>query len=221
MFKFPLERNYTTGWYTLERENAINGLKSSLSKRKGVKNIFIEYCSPAQLEGDMGYEMQVSYQEDLDETFGFPKNLDKVIFLDVDSYPVPYGVREIARETQAGIVITTPSLKDEFYDVGSIFPQALTELMEDANKRGIQIVGITPSINSMSYYNMTSSEMVEKSIILYLQEHPSIKNFIIINKEDMQELSPYSIKDRTISLGYEEKARNILNGKGSIKQKTK
>ncbi len=216
MSEFPLQRSYTTGWNTLKREDAINGLISSLSERKGVKNICVRACYPA---APQGYEMQVSYTEDLDETFGFPENLDKVIFLDVDSFVLPYLVEKVARETQAGIVITTPSLKDEYYDVGKIFPQKLAELMEHSSKSGVKIVGITPSISGMKHWDRSYSNMLENSINRYLYDHPSIKNFLIVSQEELQKLSPYSIKSDDIPWGYEEKAQNILNGKALIKEK--
>lgn len=219
MSDFSIRRNYMTGWYTLSRDDAINGLVSSLLERKGVKKIRIPFCTPAQLEGDKGYEMQVSYEENLDETFGFPKDLDKIIFLDCDSYLLPYNVEKIALETQAGIVITTPSLKDEYYDVGNIFPRKLVELMENANKNGTQIVGITPSMSWMKGYCNSSSKILEKSIISYLNEHPSIKNFIIVCQEEMKELSAHLIKGDDIPWGDEGKAKDILNGKVLIKER--
>ena len=220
MIKFPLRRNYTTGWYTLKREDAINGLKSHLSERKGVKNISVMSCSPAQLDGDKGYEMQVTYQEDLDETFGFPEDLDRVIFLDADSFQLPYYVGRVALETQAGIVITTPSVKDQYYDVGDLFPQKLANLMEDANKAGIKIVGITPSTSDLKKYEMTSSEMLEHSINMYLCNHPSIEKYIVVNNEDIQELSSNVFVGDDISWGDMERARNILNGKVLTMEKT-
>lgn len=219
MSNFPLIRNYTTGWCTLRREDAINGLVTSLSERKGVKNISVLYCSPAQLEGDKGYEMQVCYQEDLDETFEFPENLEKVIFLDTtNSSLLPYNVETLAKEMQAGIVIVTPSLKDEYYDVGNIFPRRLVDLMENARKYGVQIVGVTPSISAMKDYDIPYSEMIEYSINGYLREHPSIQKFIIVSKEDMKDLSPYLMKGDDISWDDEKKARDILNGKVLVKK---
>lgn len=213
MLEFLLRRSYTTGWYTLTREDAIRGLESSLLERKGVKNIRIGSCVPAQLSGDKGYEMYVSYQEDLDETFGFPENLDKVIFIDPAGSILPYSIEELARETQAGIVITTPSLKDDYYDVGKIFPQDLERLIERANKNGVQIVGITPSISDMQDCDMSNAEMMENSIKKYLYEHPSITSFLVINSEDMQDLAPHLIKGHDIPWKEEEKAREILNGR--------
>jgi len=221
MFNFPLRRNYTTGWYTLRREDAVNGLIARLSERNGVRNIYVGSCTPSQLAGDKGYEMQVSYQEDLDETFGFPEDLDKVIFLDTDSFFLPYNVKEVAFETQAGIVITTPSLKDEYYDVGNLFPQILAELIESSNESGVKIVGITPSISGMQDYGMSLSEMMEYSISRYLNAHPSIKNFIIVNREEMQSLSPNVFIGRDIPWCDEDKARDILNGRVLTKEKNR
>ncbi len=220
MFNFPLRRNYTTGWHTLRRDDAINGLISHLSKRNGVKNIWVESCVPSQLDGDKGYEMRVSYQENLDETFGFPENLDKVIFLDIDSFLLPYNVEKIAFDTKAGIVITTPSLKDEYYDVGNLFPKSLAELIENSSKSNVQIVGITPSISGMQDYGMSSSEMVRYSISRYLDEHPSIKKFIIVNREEMQGLSHNVFIGKDISWSDEERARDILNGRVLVKKKS-
>lgn len=195
MSGFPLRRSYTTGWSTLKRDDAINGLESYLAERKGIRNLWISSCTPAQF-GDKGYEMHVSYDEYLDETFGFPENLDKVIFLDVDQTWIPYNVEKVALETKAGIVITTPSLKDDYYDVGDILPIDLERLMEKANDRGVKIVGITPSISDS---DMSYAKMIEKSIIRYLREHRSIKNFIIVSKEDMPDLSPCLIQGEYLS----------------------
>jgi len=219
VINFSLQRNYTTGWYSFRRSDAINGLISYLSERKGIRNIYVGSCTPSQLDGDKGYEMQVSYQENLDETFGFPENLDKVIFLDTDSFLLPYSVKKVALETKTGIVITTPSLKDEYYDVGNLFPQKLAELIENANKIGVQIVGITPSISGMEDYGMSSSEMVEYSISRYLDEHPSIKKFIIVNRKEMPSLAPNVFIGNDIQWGDEERARDILNGKLLIKKR--
>ena len=190
MYKHLLRRNYTTGWYSLSRVDAINGLISHLAERQGVKDINIESCIPAQLSGDKGYEIQVTYHENLDETFGFSDNINKVIFLDRDSTILPYFVENIARETGAGIVITTLSVKDEFYDVGNLFPTRLVELMENAEKMGVQIVGITPSISGMNSDGMPSSEKMAYSISSYLEGHPNIKRYVIVNKTDLEELSP-------------------------------
>lgn len=220
MFKFPLNRNYKVGWYTLKRDDAISGLEADLSERNGVKNIFISSCTPAQLEGDKGYEMHVSYQEDLDESFFFPENLDKVIFLDIDSDMLPYNVKRVALETQAGIVITNPSLKDSFYDVGDLFPTKLANLIENANEIGVQIVGITPSISWMQERGFLFSEMMKHSINKYLYDHPSIKNFIVLNREDIQEFSPNVFIGDDIEFGDEKKAKDILNGQELIKKKT-
>lgn len=218
MAKFSVQRDYMVGWYTLKRDDAINGLKSYLAKRNGVKNICVSSCIPAQLEGDKGFEMHVSYQEDLDETFNFPKDLDKVIFLDIDSDIVPYNVKRIAAETQAGIVITNPSLKDSFYDDGDLFPQKLARLIENANENGVHIVGITPSVSWIKNDDFSFSNMMGYSICRYLDTHPSIKNFIVINREDMQLFSP-NVFINDISFRDEEKAKSMLNGQSLIKKR--
>lgn len=221
MFNYSLRRNYTTVWYTLKREDAINGLISYLSKRNGIKNICIESCTPFQLDGDKGYEMQVSYQENLDETFGFPENLDKVIFLDTDSFLLPYNVEKVALETQAGIVITTPSLKDEYYHTGKLFPQKLAKLIENSSKSNVKIVGITPSISEMQDYGMSPYKMMEYSISRYLDEHSSINEYIIVNREEMQGLYPNVFIGTDIPYGEEERVKDILNDRVLTKKKTK
>lgn len=199
MSDFIIKRNYTTMWHSLESQAAINGLESSLLERKGVRKLWVSSCTPAQM-GDKGYEMHVSYEENLDETFGFPENLDKVIFLDVDQTWLPYHVEKVALETKAGIVITTPSLKDDYYDVGNIFPTDLARLMEKANNSGVKIVGITPSISySESDSDMFYAKMIEDSIIRYLRKHRSIKKFIIVSKEDMPKLSPCLVQGENMS----------------------
>lgn len=165
--------------------------------------------------------MQVSYQENLDETFGFPENLDKVIFLDTDSFLLPYNVEKVALETQAGIVITTPSLKDEYYDTGKLFPQKLAELIENSSKFGVKIVGITPSISGMQDHGMSPYKMMEYSISRYLDEHPSIKKFIIVNREEMQGLYPNVFIGTDIPYGEEERVKDILNNRVLTKKKTK
>ena len=212
MYKFPLRRSYETGWYTLERQNAIDGMTNSLSRRKGVKNIYIGSCIPTQLEGDKGYKMHVSYEEDLDETFELPEGLEKVIFLDVDSSVLPYGVDTMAKEIDAGIVMVSPKLKDNFYDVGDYIPQNLYQLMDEANKRGAKVVGITPSIGTYRAEEASTAEKIEYGIMRYLHEHPSIKNFLILSKEDLEELSAHQIKETCIGFYDEAKAKDILNG---------
>lgn len=96
MLKLPLKRNYTASWYSLSQKDAINGMINYLLTRNGVKNISISSCYPARLEGDQGYIMHVSYDEDLDETFGFNEAINRVIFLDTNSAYLPYNVGEIA-----------------------------------------------------------------------------------------------------------------------------
>lgn len=219
MDKFLLQRNYKTGWYTLARTDAIDGVKSYLQERKGVKNICIGSCTPAQLEGDKGYEVHVSYQEDLDETFGFPEKLDKVIFLDIDSDILPYYVGKVAYETHAGIVITNPSLKDKFYDVGNLFPVRLAKLIDNANNRGVKIVGITSSISRMQDYGFSFSEMMERSISDYLDDHPSIEKFIIVNREDIPNFFANVFIGEDISFGDDEKAIDMLNKQAIVKKR--
>lgn len=217
MYKFLLSRNYTTGWYTLRREDAINGMKRYLSERKGVKDIQVDSCFPAQLEGDKGYTMHVTYDEDLDETFGFPESLDKVIFLDVDSSHLPYNVRIIARETGAGIVIATPSIKDDYYDEGKNFSPKLKGLLEHATTSEVQIVGITPSKTNIPFYRREATNDLEMSIMEYLIEHPSINKFIILTKENSEELSTYMFHGEDIPWSQEGQAKDMLTGKTLIK----
>ncbi len=73
----------------------------------------------------------------------------KVIFLNYDSPVIPYNVGQIAFETGAGIVLTNPSLKDAFYDVGDFIPFHLLDLIKDSKRKGISIVGITSSTSKM------------------------------------------------------------------------
>lgn len=210
MLKLPLKRNYTTGWYSLSQKDATDGMINYLLTRNSIKNISISSCYPARLEGDKGYTMHVSYDEDLDETFGFSETINRVIFLDTNSAYLPYNVGEIANETATGIVITTPSIKDKFYNDGKILPGELYGLMEQAIKYGTQIVGITPSINSIPSYKRNNQTAMEISIIKYLNEHPSIKNFIIVSKQKMPELTSYQIEDDDIPWYKKEEVKAIL-----------
>lgn len=213
MYKRPLVRNYTVGCYSLSRMAAINSIRSGLSERNGISNLYIGSPVPSQLEGDKGYLTPVAYYEDLDKTFGFPEELEKVIFLDVERGFLPFNVRRVALEEQAGIVITTPSIKDDFYDEGILFSQELLGLMEHASESGVQIVGITPSVKSLYGREGSSVDMIECTIMGYLLEHPSIKNFLVINKESMDKLSPYFLPGDDIAWGDQAKAKDILNGR--------
>lgn len=210
MLKLPLKRNYTTGWYSLSQKDATDGMINYLLTRDGVKNISISSCYSARLEGDKGYIMHVSYDEDLDETFGFSEAINRVIFLDTNGAHLPYNIGEIAHETGTGIVITTPSIKDEFYDDGKILSRELSELMEQALKYGTKIVGITPSTNSIPSYKLNNQNAMEISIIKYLNEHPSIKNFLIVSKQKMPKLASYQIEDDDIPWYKKEEVKAIL-----------
>ena len=213
MFKSIIQRSYNIGWYSLSEKDAINGLVSHLSERAGIKDITVHSCTPNQLSGDKGYNISVSYKEDLDETFGFPEELNKVIFLDTDSYRLPFMVENVARETKAGIVITTPELKDEYYNDGYYISPQLLELMEQAHQMGVEIVGITPSISGMKEYGMSSSEMMAHSIKSYLKAHPSIERYVVVNKEDIQELAPNVFVGHDMSWNEATRAKEILNVK--------
>lgn len=210
-----LRRNYTVGWYSLKEKDARNGLLLSLTKRKGVKGVYIESCHPAHLEGDKGYNIQVSYQENLDETFNFPENLEKVIFLDTESYVLPYNVKKILQETQAGVVLTTPSVKDDFYDNGIMFSEKLLSLMEDAQKDDLRIVGITPSIKSVVYIYDSLTDTLNRSITSYLKNHPNIKKILIVNDENID--AYWLLKENEIPWIAREDLENHLNGKKFIK----
>ncbi len=62
---------------------------------------------------------------------------------------------------------------------------------------------------------------MEYTINSYLLDHPSIKNCIIINNEDIKEFSSSVFIGEDIPFGEEEKAKDILNGKGIKKLKTR
>ena len=132
--------------------------------------------------------------------------------MDVISLDNLLRLKTIVDETDSKVVISS-SLKNSYYITGN-FSKKLLNIIRDIQNIGIDVIGITPN-----------SDIRENEIKLYLDRHPEVEKFCIIDDDYYME----SFKNNLIKLptqskehpnGLEDKyvdmAINILN-----KQKTK
>lgn len=91
-------------------------------------------------------------------------------------------LKRIVEETNAKIVISS-SLKNTYYYCGR-FSQHFQEILNRLTSEGLEIVGITPL-----------AEEREQEIMMYLDAHPEIENFCIIDDDyDMELLKEHLVK---------------------------
>ena len=119
----------------------------------------------------------------------------KVIFLDINGVLDTYDnmdeinsnnlnrLKYIISKTNAKVVISS-SLKDSFYYTGH-FSEHLKSIIETLQTARIEVIGITPK-----------AENRETEIALYLQSHPEIENFCIIDDDYYME----SFKEHLVKL---------------------
>lgn len=152
----------------------------------------------------------------------------KVIFLDFNGVLDTYEnmdvidknnllrLKTIVDETDSKVVISS-SLKNSYYITGHLSKKLLA-IIKDIEKEKIEVIGITPN-----------SDIRENEIQLYLDKHPEVENFCIIDDDYYME----SFKDNLVKLplqseenpnGLEDKhvdlAIHILNNQ-LYKKKTK
>ena len=116
----------------------------------------------------------------------------KVIFLDfngvLDTYdnmdeinPINLQrLKHIVNETNAKIVISS-SLKNSYYYTGHLSSHLLS-IIKELEKEQIEVIDITPKATNR-----------EKEIELYLQTHPEVENFCIIDDDYYMEKFKYNL----------------------------
>lgn len=118
----------------------------------------------------------------------------KVIFLDFNGVLDTYEkmdeidfdnlqrLKKIVSETQANIVITS-SIKNSYYISGK-YSKLLTHLIDTLQNNDINVIGITE-------YRKTREEEIK----IYLNAHPEIQNFCIIDDDyDMEYFKDKMVK---------------------------
>lgn len=122
-------------------------------------------------------------------------------------------LKHIVEETNAKIVISS-SLKNSYYYTGH-FSQHLQDIMKEIESVGIEIIGITPKAKNR-----------EEEIKLYLNEHPEVDNYCILDDDyEMEELNENLVKlpsqieegQKGLEEVYMYKAIDILSKKRKIK----
>lgn len=119
----------------------------------------------------------------------------KVIFLDLNGVLDTYEemnvanpsnlqrLKQIVVETGSKVVISS-SLKNSYYYLGGRFCETLTNFIEEIENVGIEIIDITPKGKNR-----------EEEISMYLDLHPEIENFCIIDDDyDMEKFSGHMVK---------------------------
>lgn len=91
-------------------------------------------------------------------------------------------LEHIVNETGAKVVISS-SLKNSYYHFGYL-SEKLNNIIKQIESKNIEVIGITPKSN-----------IREEEIQLYLQSHPEIENFCIIDDDyEMESLKENLVK---------------------------
>lgn len=117
-------------------------------------------------------------------------------------------LKRITEVTSSKVVISS-SLKNSYFYTGH-FSKNLKNIIEEIRSVGIEVIGITPKANTR-----------EEEIELYLQQHPEIDNFCILDDDyEMEKLKDNLVKlpsqmtegQTGLNETHVERAINILNG---------
>lgn len=96
--------------------------------------------------------------------------LDTYDDMDIINYDNLKRLKNIVEHTGAKVVISS-SLKNSFYYTGH-FSEHLTQIIKELEKEGIEVIDITPN-----------GENREEEIKMYLELHPEVCNFCIIDDD--------------------------------------